>query len=104
MTEPTPSPLLTSSSVLIGFARAHHDAAQRVGAHTTAADTDTALLTPTFGIIGAEFLATLNLALHSRATRLTQIAATHHELASRLRSADDAYTRADDSAEMELTL
>ncbi|MGV9824468.1 type VII secretion target [Gordonia sp. NPDC003429] len=105
-TDPAPTdPTLTATTEFMdGFATAHRAAAARVGAHAASTRVGLESLTPTFGMIGAEFLSALGTALEIRSRRLEQVAAAHRAVAEATRAADTAYATTDRSAEMGLRL
>ncbi|MGB3695882.1 MAG: type VII secretion target [Gordonia sp. (in: high G+C Gram-positive bacteria)] len=82
---------------------AQSDAAQAVSARVSAERVDTAALTPTFGIIGASFLAALNRVGAARAAELQSVATGHDATADRIRAARAAYDCCDEVGARHLT-
>lgn len=105
MTELTPYSTSLSPQALDSYARVQEAAAQRVTAHATRSRRDLTALTPTFGVIGADFLAALSATMQSRAERLDSLAATHGRIGTHTTTAAIAYSDADaDAADMQLRL
>ena len=83
------------TAALDAYAGTQRTAGHRVAAHATASRTDLAALTPTFGVIGAEFLAALSATMQARATRLDAIAVAHDRIGTHTTTAAVAYSDAD---------
>ncbi|MFT4127502.1 MAG: type VII secretion target [Gordonia sp. (in: high G+C Gram-positive bacteria)] len=84
------------------YAAEESTTAARLGIHQ-AATTDVSPLTMTFGVIGAEFLATLGAVLDDRRARLAALAARHEHLAVAGAGAAQTYPETDATAAGELT-
>lgn len=84
-----------TGSALRAYAGSEHATADRVATHAATGRTAVAALSPTFGIIGAEFLAALGAALDARARAAQRAAVAHRDVAEHTGSADTAYRSAD---------
>ncbi|WP_431815592.1 type VII secretion target [Gordonia jacobaea] len=83
------------TAALDAYAGTQRTAGHRVAAHATAGRTDLAALTPTFGVIGADFLAALSATMQARAERLDAIAVAHDRIGTNTTTAAVAYSDAD---------
>ncbi|MFW0784333.1 type VII secretion target [Gordonia sp. CPCC 206044] len=90
--------LTVPPATLTTYAAGRLAAADDVGTLATAQRGEIADLAPTFGVIGAEFLAATAHLLQARAHRLDAIAAQHRSLGTRTGDAARGYTDADDEA------
>lgn len=90
--------LHTETTAVADFARGQQLAADRVATASTAVRSDTASLTPTFGLIGAEFLAALSYIIDNQAQRLDTAASRHQALSTTSADARAGYTATDDAA------
>ncbi|MDL9945928.1 type VII secretion target [Gordonia sp. ABSL11-1] len=86
------------SPALSAYARAQHVAADELRTQAAHQRGEVGELTPTFGVIGADFLAATAFVLDGRSRRLDTVAARHADQARATRAADDRYTESDDSA------
>ncbi|OBC07254.1 type VII secretion target [Gordonia sp. 852002-50395_SCH5434458] len=83
------------TGTLDAYAGTQRAAGHRVAAHAAAGRTDLAALTPTFGVIGAEFLAALSATMQARAERLDAVAVAHDRISTTTMTAAVAYSDAD---------
>lgn len=95
LADPAAPRVVVSPEHLTGFVAAQSTAA---GEATTLAQQQrapAAVLAPTFGIIGADFLATLGAVLATRAHQIDTIAARHRGLGLTTAAAQSAYVTTD---------
>ncbi|GAB40764.1 MULTISPECIES: type VII secretion target [Gordonia] len=95
MTDLTSQRTSLDTGTLDAYAGTQRTAEHRVAAHAVASRTDLAALTPTFGVIGAEFLAALSATMQARAERLDAIAGAHDRIGTTTTTAAVAYSDAD---------
>lgn len=88
--------------VLSTVAGRHSAAAGLVAERAGAEKFDAAALAPTFGLIGAPFLAALAATLSARAGRLDALARSHTDQAVGTRAGDLAYRGADEANAQEV--
>ena len=88
--------LTASPAALQKYAALQSETTTRLAAHT--ASTDVSVLTPTFGIIGAEFLAALGQALAARRRRLETLTRQHATLSAGTTNAAASYATTDADA------
>lgn len=77
------------------YAVTQRAAEDRVAAHAATSRVALTALTPTFGVIGADFLAALSTTMQARANRLDAQAVTHGRIGTHTSTAADAYSDAD---------
>ena len=85
------------SPALSEYARAQHIASGELRAQAAHRRGEVGELTPTFGVIGADFLAATAYVLDDRSRRLDRVADGHRTQAHVTRQADAGYTDADDA-------
>ncbi|WP_187584834.1 type VII secretion target [Gordonia sp. OPL2] len=85
------------SPALSTYARAQHAAADELRAQAAHRRGEVGELTPTFGVIGADFLAATAFVLDGRSRRLDTVAGSHADQADATRAADARYTESDDA-------
>lgn len=90
--------LHTESTAVSDFARGQQIAADRVSTAASSVRSGTASLAPTFGLIGAEFLAAVTYVVDNQAQRLDTTASRHQTLSSTSTDARTRYTATDDAA------
>ncbi|MFT4086997.1 MAG: type VII secretion target [Gordonia sp. (in: high G+C Gram-positive bacteria)] len=88
-------PVTINPDSLSTVARTQGAAAGVVAERAAAERLDVGVLTPTFGVIGADFLAALAQTMNSRAAQLDAAAAAHAKIAADTTVADGGYRTAD---------
>lgn len=91
----TMKPVAVTDSSLSQIAGRQSAAAGIVTERAVAERLDTAALTPTFGLIGAPFLAALGAAMNTRAARLDALAGSHTQQAAATVAAAAGYGSTD---------
>ncbi|MEZ5212656.1 type VII secretion target [Gordonia sp. PP30] len=94
--------LSVSPPVLSTVAGRHSSAAGLIADRAVAERFDAATLAPTFGLIGAPFLAALSAALHARTGRLDDLARAHAGQAANTLTGAAAYAAADTAGGREM--
>lgn len=94
--------LAVAPPVLSTVAGRHSSAAGLIADRAVAERFDAATLAPTFGLIGAPFLAALSAALHTRTARLEDLARAHTGQAASTRAGAAAYAAADTAGGREI--
>ncbi|MFT3714655.1 MAG: type VII secretion target [Gordonia sp. (in: high G+C Gram-positive bacteria)] len=88
-------PVTVDTQSLTTIAGSHGSAAATITERAVAERFDAALLAPTFGVIGAPFLATLSATMSSRASRLDTLASGHAGQAAATAAGAAGYAAAD---------